>query len=160
MYLNYLKKEEFEMIMLDGLRELFDINQKILVSTLCLIFLQDDYLTADLMYKNENLEYFVEKGNKYFQDLEINEGEFKENLFEYYKNENLDSAFLKTRESLKIKIESKDSGYFMALFEKDEWAIATQESSEIFMNLYSVKKLTAGNIKEFSRLLKNKEMKK
>ena len=154
MYLNYLEKEEFEGIMLENLRELFDINQKILVSTLSLIFLQDDYLTADLMYKDESLDYFIQKGNKYFQDLDINEGEFKENLFEYYKNENLDNAFLKTRNALKIKIESKDSGYFKALFDKDGWAAAVQESSDFFMDLYSVKKLTAGNIKQFTRMLR------
>ena len=152
MYLNYLEKAEFENMMLTNLRELFDVNQKILVAALCLIFLQDDYLTADLMYKNEDLEYFIEKGNRYFQELDINEGEFNENLFEYYKNENLDNAFLKTRDALRVKIESKDSRYFKALFENDEWAIATQESSEFFMNLYSVKKLTASNIKQFSRL--------
>lgn len=154
MHLNFLEKTEFESVMLETLRELFDINQKILISTLCLIFLQDDKMTAELLYSKNNLEYFVKKGNQYFKDLDINDKSFDENLFEYYKNENLDSAFLKTVEILRNKIENQDKGYFKCLFEKDEWALATAEASEFFTNLYSSSKLTASNIKQFARFLK------
>ena len=157
MYINFLEKTEFENVMLDSLRELFDVNQKILVSTICLIFLQDDKMTAELLYSENDLEYFVEKGNKYFKDLDINDKSFDENLFEYYKNENLDSSFLKTVELLKNKIEQQDKGYFKCLFENDEWALATSEASEFFRNLYSTNKLTAKNIKQFASFLKKQE---
>lgn len=157
MYLNYLEKTEFENVMLESLREIHDVTQKVLVSTLCLIFLADDKLTAELLYSENDLEYFMERGNKYFKELEINDKSFDENLFEYYKNENLDSAFLKTVEILKKKIEMQDKGYFKCLFEKDDWALATAEASEFFINLYSTSKLTASNIKQFARFLKKQE---
>ena len=114
-------------------------------------------MTAELLYSENDLEYFVNKGNQYFKELDINDKTFDEDLFEYYKNENLDNAFLKTIEILKKKIEIQDKGYFKCLFEKDEWALATAEISEFFINLYSTRKLTASNIKQFARFLRKQE---
>ncbi len=112
-------------ILYDELRSVLNTTDKIYISNIVLIAQFDHIEFAELLYSEKDLRYWIEKTNVFFKDAMQTE----DLLIEMYVDNNINNCFTNLKKALKEYFEF--DGYFKALHEKDELAIATWEITKV-----------------------------
>ena len=108
-------------ILYDELRSVLNTTDKIYISNIVLIAQFDHIEFAELLYSEKDLKYWIEKTNEFFK----NALQTDDLLIEMLVDENTNNCFRNLKKALKEYFEF--DGYFKALYEKDEYALATWE---------------------------------
>lgn len=113
----------------DELRCVADITDKIAISAIVLTASYSQYDFADLLYSNQNLDYWVSRTNRFFQNKTPNNIDKSTYIDAINANKAMEDIFLKFITAIR-KAYDKD-GLYKALFNKDEYAIATVEIFDV-----------------------------
>ncbi len=112
-------------ILYNELRSVLNVDDKIYISNIVCIAQYDHIKFADLLYGSGDLRYWINKTNEYFK----RETNTEDTLIEMFVNENVNQCFNNLKKALKEYFEF--DGYFKALHEKDEYALATWEITKM-----------------------------
>lgn len=112
-------------ILYDELRSVLNTTDKIYISNIVLIAQYDHIEFAELLYSEKDLRYWIEKTNVFFK----NALQTDDLLIEMFVDKNINNCFKNLKKALKEYFEF--DGYFKALHEKDEYALATWEITKM-----------------------------
>lgn len=119
-------KDAYCKILYNELRSIFNTTDKLHISNIVCIAQFDHIKFANLLYGGKNLKYWIKKTNDFFKKETNTEDE----LIEMNIDVNMENCFTNLKKALKEYFEFE--GYFKALYEKDELALATWEIVQVF----------------------------
>ncbi len=117
--------ENYCKILSNNLRGVINMSDKLNISNIVTIAQCDHRQFADLIYGEKNLKHWIDKTNAFFK----NQMQTEDLFIEIFINDNVENCFNNLRKALKEFFEFY--GYFKALYEKDEFAIATWEITKV-----------------------------
>lgn len=126
MLINENTKDTYCKILYNELRGIFNTSDKLNISNIICVAQFDHIIFAELLYNGKDLKYWIKKTNDFFKKETNTEDE----LIEMNIDVNMENCFTNLKKALKEYFEY--NGYFKALYEKDELAIATWEIVQLF----------------------------
>lgn len=126
MLIDKYTKDAYCKILYNELRDILNTSDKLNISNIICIAQFDHIKFADLLYNGKNLKYWIEKTNDFFKK----ETNTSETFIEIHVDENMENCFTNLKKALKEYFEFE--GYFKALYEKDELALATWKIVQAF----------------------------
>lgn len=125
MLINENTKDDYCRLIYDNLRSVFNTSDKLNISNIVCVAQFDHIEFAELLYSEKDLRYWIEKTNVFFKDALQTD----DLLIEMFVDNNINDCFKNLKKALKEYFEF--DGYFKALHEKDELAIATWEITKV-----------------------------
>jgi hypothetical protein len=124
---------EIEKIIYDTTREIYSVEDKLRIATIFIFcYKEDSKLFAELLYTKSHVKFIYNLNFKY-QDYEVDFGIRLE-------DRNVKNSFYKTLEKVKEKYDP--DGYYKALFNGDEFALAIYDIVNHHFDKVKLKKIT------------------
>ena len=126
-YMDKKLQNKFHAALYDNLRSIYNVSEKIIISNIILTAYYNAKVFAELLYGTHDLGYWHGRINAYFQEkLQITD-----NVLPYVNlGENEKNCFKNVVASCRKIFDY--NGYYKALYEEDEFAVANYEVCDLF----------------------------